>query len=436
MPRIVSPGLNPVVDEERLWRRTTALAAMTEANRPFTRLAFSVRYREARRWLAAEMAAAGLVVSTDAAGNIVGGVGPADAPSIAVGSHIDTVPEGGRFDGVAGVVTALEAVDCLKEAGIELRHRLEVFDFLAEEPNVYGASCVGSRGLAGLLTPSQLAAKGPEGDDLASAIASSGGSPEQLTSPLKARGDIAAFVELHIEQGPVLEARHLDVGIVSGIVGITRWRLTIRGSSSHAGTTPMRGRRDALVGAAIIVQDVEARALAKQGNAGYVVATIGHFDVRPNGANVVPGQVGLVLEVRSDVDAVASGLCDEILAAARKICLERGLNLDAGLITRSPAVQCDAIVLDAIADAAASRSITYCSLASGAGHDAACLSNLAPVGMIFIPCRAGLSHHPDEWTEPANLTRGAQVLLDAVRLLDARVPVERRPIPHRHGSQS
>ena len=244
------------LDADRLWADIMALADITEPERPYTRRSFSPLFLKGRTRLAERFTEAGLSVRIDAAGNLIGrreGKNPASGV-IAVGSHSDTVPSGGRFDGIAGVAAGLEVARALRDASVRLDHTLEVIDFLAEEPSDYGLSCIGSRGMAGALDAKMLDMTEPHGETLRAALRRVGGNPDCFTSAR--RNDIKAFLELHIEQGIVLESRSLDVGIVTSIAGIRRIEITFEGAADHAGTTPMTLRRDALVAAANTVVTV------------------------------------------------------------------------------------------------------------------------------------------------------------------------------------
>ena len=411
-----------MVDEARIRRRIDRLAAFTEAERPYTRRAFTDLYRQARAWLAEEFRSAGLEPALDAGGNLVGRRAGrrSGARALAAGSHIDTVVGGGRFDGVAGVVAALEAAQVLHESGVELEHPLFVYDFLSEEPSDYGAACVGSSALAGTLTPALLAGVGPDGESLAAALARMGGDPAALDAPLPDAGRLAAFLELHIEQGPVLEREGLPIGVVEGIVAIRRMDVTLRGKAGHAGTTPMALRRDALVGAAALVQDVWERARAT-GAASGLVATVGRLEVFPNGANVVPGEVRLVLEARSLDETEVAAFLDETRRRARERAEALGLELEAAVVDAAPAVRSDSRLVAALEAACDARGLGHRRLSSGAGHDAMQVAQVCPVGMIFIPCVDGLSHHPDERAAAGDVAAGAAVLLDALERLDAEL---------------
>ncbi len=248
------PARNLPLDADRLWNDIMALAAITDPERPYTRRSFTPLFLEGRAWIAERFREAGLDVRIDTGGNLIGrreGRDPARGV-LMVGSHSDTVPAGGRFDGIAGLITALEIVRALDEAGEQLEHTIEVVDFLAEEPSDFGVSCVGSRAAAGVLTPAMLDLTGPGGERLGDALRRVGGDPEALAAAK--RDDVRAFLELHIEQGPVLERGGIDIGIVTSIVGIRRIEIVFEGAADHAGTTPMDVRRDALVaGAATVV---------------------------------------------------------------------------------------------------------------------------------------------------------------------------------------
>jgi N-carbamoyl-L-amino-acid hydrolase len=409
-------------DAQRLWDDVMALAAITDPGQPYTRRAFSPRFLEGRAWLARRFEDAGLEPRIDAAGNLIGRR-PGRTPGkgvILIGSHSDTVPAGGRFDGAAGVIAALEVARSLHERGLALDHDLEVIDCLAEEANVYGVSCVGSRGLSGRLTPELLAYKEPGGESVAEALARMGGNPGRIAEA--ERGDVAAFLELHIEQGRVLESGGIDVGIVRSIVGILRVELIVEGRADHAGTTPMPLRVDALCGAAaatLAVRD-KAEALAAE-DAGYFAATIGVIESQPNAANVVPATARLVIDARAErretmlrfAAWVEAELPDAVAATRARLARITTLS-DAAAAHADPA-------LCALAgEAADSLGLTWREMASGAGHDAGWLSRVAPMTMIFTPCREGRSHCAEEWAEPGQLAAGAAVMFEAVLRIDRR----------------
>ena len=297
------------INSDRLWSRLEALSRFTDPAKPWTRRAFDRQFAQGRAWLTEEFNAAGLAVEVDAGGNLIGrtpgtsrGLG-----ALVAGSHSDTVPSGGRFDGMLGLLAALEAAESMREQKISLTHPLEVVDFLAEEPSEFGISCIGSRSWAGVLSASDLARSLRSSTvTLASAIDSVGGRAEQLGRAIRSQGSVAAYVELHIEQGLVLAERKAEIGVVTAIVGIRRHEVTVEGRADHAGTTPMSLRRDALVGAAGFIRAVDELARSRPSEGSYLVATIGKLSVEPNAINAVPGSVRMILETRSTDDGVAS----------------------------------------------------------------------------------------------------------------------------------
>lgn len=415
----MTPTAAPI-DPDRLWRDVMSLAAITDESRPFTRRSFSPKFLEGRDFLRRSFEAAGLSVAIDAAGNLIGrrnGRAP-EAGVVMIGSHSDTVPSGGRFDGIAGVAAALEIARALADAGIDLRHSLEIVDFLAEEPSEFGLSCVGSRGMAGKLGEAQLAMTDPNGETLGAAMRRVGGAPERLSQNV--RTDVRAFFELHIEQGPVLEARGVDVGIVTGIVGITRLEIVFAGAADHAGTAPMDLRRDALVAAAETIGAIrrEACLLAAEGD-GYFVATVGVADIEPGAANVVPARARIVVDARTSRRPLVERFLAAIERASGAAALAARVERQRfSVLSDTAPVDCDVRLRGLIERGAAASSLSSMRLASGAGHDAAFIATIAPVAMAFIPCREGRSHAPEEWAEPTALANGAAAILDAVRRFD------------------
>lgn len=417
MPASLAP-----LNSARLWARVEALSKFTEPEAPWTRRAFTPLFERSRHWLREQFAEAGLAVRLDAGGNLigrmVGSASPRSVGVLATGSHCDTVTMGGRFDGIIGVVAGIEVAQACHESGITLNRPFEVIDFLSEEPSDYGVSCIGSRAMSGKLAPHMLAATNPDGETLASGLRRIGANPDVLAEPLRVAGTVDAFVELHIEQGPVLETRGVSIGVVTNIVGIRRFSVVVDGRADHAGTTPMNIRRDALVGAAQIIDATQRRAAALGGDARYVVATIGRLAVTPNASNAVPARVEMTLEVRSDDEAVLDTFADDVLASASERAGRLGVTVAMTEISRSKPTRCDGRVMDAIEGAA--RELGYASMRmpSGAGHDAVYMAAIAPVGMIFIPCLNGRSHCAEEWITEAQLLDGARVLQKTLFNLD------------------
>ena len=400
---------NLPLDADRLWADVMALADITDPARPYTRRSFTALFLEGRTWLAQRFADAGLSTHIDAAGNLIGrleGSNPA-LGVIAIGSHSDTVPAGGRFDGIAGVATGLEIVRALSEAGLRPQHTIEVIDFLAEEPSEYGLSCIGSRGISGWLDAKMLDLKEPGGEKLRNALRRVGGDPDRLDQAK--RSDIRAYLELHIEQGIVLEQQSLDVGIVTSIVGIRRFEIIFQGEADHAGATPMALRHDALVPAAQTVASVRriADLLAAEGS-GYFVATVGILDVDPSASNIVPGRCRLIVDVRTTVPELMKRFTDMIdQESAAHATASRVTRASFTLLSDAPPTVCDENLRASLRRGARDLGLGDIDLASGAGHDAVFMSRICPSAMVFIPCRAGKSHAPEEWAEPDALAAGA-----------------------------
>jgi N-carbamoyl-L-amino-acid hydrolase len=411
---------NLPLDGDRLWADVMDLAALTEPDRPYTRRSFSPLFLQGRELVAKRFADAGLTVRIDTAGNMIGRLEGADPARgvIAVGSHSDTVPAGGRFDGIAGLATALEVVRTLRDQNVRLDHTIEVIDFLAEEPSEYGLSCVGSRGMAGALEPSMLELTEPGGETLRAALRRVGGDPDRLADAR--RSDIEAFLELHIEQGVVLESQRLDVGIVSSLVGIRRMEIVFEGAADHAGTTPMHLRQDALVAGARTAASVRAIAeqLAGEGE-GYFVATVGIFNVEPGASNIVPGRCRLVIDARSTNPALSARFAEAIeRESAAHAGAVRVRRLPVATLSDSKPVICDETVRTAMYQGARDLGLSTTDLASGAGHDAGFMSRICKSAMVFVPCKGGKSHVPEEWSDREQIAAGAAVILQAVQALD------------------
>ncbi|RYE29859.1 MAG: Zn-dependent hydrolase [Hyphomicrobiales bacterium] len=411
------------IDQDRLWRRIEALSGITDPERPWTRRSFTPRFLEGRAWLAAEFREAGLETELDAAGNLIGRLAGADPTlkPILIGSHSDTVPAGGRYDGILGVLAALEVAQSFSERGDRLRHPLEVVDFLAEEPSEFGLSCIGSRALAGTLSEEHLAMTRPDGMTLREGIAFVGGRPAELASVKRPAGGIAAYVEVHIEQGRVLENERIPIGIVTDIVGIRRERIIVTGRADHAGATPMALRADALVGAAKLIEAAYKRALATTRDNQPLVATFGRIEVSPNASNAVPGEAVLTLEVRSGNEAAVMAFGEALVRDLRPALAEMRLTIAVEPISHVAPTACALEVRSAIANASASLGLATRDLPSGAGHDGVHIAHIGPVGMLFVPCLEGRSHAPEESITPDQAGDGARVLGETVRLLDAQL---------------
>jgi len=385
-----------------------------------TREVYTPTYRRAIAWVADRMREAGLEPRFDAVGNLLGrwpGTDP-DAPVVMTGSHVDTTLDAGRFDGVAGVLGAVAAVHRLRAEGVALRRGIEVVSFAGEEPR-FGTGCVGSRAMAGGLGRADLdRLTDRDGVSMAAALTDAGFDPGALGEARLDPARVHAFVELHIEQGAVLETTGDDVGVVTAIAAPHDLRLTLRGRAAHAGATPMALRRDALAGAAEIL--VELERLARASPSGTTVGTVGVLRVEPGAVNVVPGRAELEVDVRdSDLEA-REATVRALLDAAIAIGAHRGLEVEVAEMVRDDPVRCAPHVVEAVAAAAAELGVAAREMTSGAYHDAMVLGAAGvPVGMVFVPSRGGVSHHPDEHTDPDELDTGVAVLAGALRRLAA-----------------
>ncbi|MCU1631906.1 MAG: Zn-dependent hydrolase [Micrococcaceae bacterium] len=404
---------------DRLGTGVDQLSAFHDGDRlGWTREVFSEPYRASRDWTAARMREAGLDVHIDAAGNIIGrlaGTEPS-APALVTGSHTDTVDGGGRFDGIVGVLGSIEAARLLQESGTPLRRDLLVVDFLGEESNVFGLSCLGSRCAAQELLKEDLDRRDYRGLSLGQAYTDYGLDPARLLDVPWAKAPLHAFVELHIEQGPTLEKQGLPLGIVTAITGIERFIATFTGAADHAGTTSMDDRRDAMVAAAEAVLAVRAEGC---GAPTHGVATSTRVESESRSPNVVPSLVRMYSEVRSVDPAWLSGakgrLTAEIAAKAG------GLGVDVGFewSTDNSVVRADSGIQDIAGAAADALGLPWMPIPSGATHDAVHMAALAPMGMIFIPSQGGKSHCPEEWSSTEDIATGVNALVGTLRNLDA-----------------
>ncbi|PLX81964.1 MAG: Zn-dependent hydrolase [Desulfuromonas sp.] len=382
-----------------------------------TRLAFTDADQEARRCLAGAMEDAGLEVQVDALGNMRGRrAGSEDLSPVMVGSHLDTVPEGGHYDGVIGVLAALEVVRALNDAGIVTRRPVEVVNFSAEESSRFGVATLGSKAMTGKLAGEALQnLKDADGISLRSALEKAGFEPERLESARLAPGQAHAFVEMHIEQGPVLESEGAPVGLVTAIAAPTRFRVTIAGRADHSGTTPMGMRRDALAGAAEIVLGVERIAAGKA--EGRTVGTVGALRVEPGVMNVVPARVELGIDLR-DIDGPRKRrTAEQVQAMMREVADRRGLEVDWEVLCDDAPVPLSERIVSVLEEAAAAAGVQARKMPSGAGHDAMNLAAITEAGMIFVPSVGGISHNVAEKSRMDDIAAGTEVLLRAVTVL-------------------
>ncbi len=378
-----------------------------------TRPAWSPAHEEARAWLLARMKDAGLETRVDAAGNVFGGFG-SSGPAVLTGSHIDSVPDGGRLDGALGVLAALECVRTIREAGTPLRRPLTVVAWSDEEGRY--ASLFGSKAFTGKLEAAKISAmQAPDGERLVEAMARAGFNALEAPKAAADPGSVAAYVELHIEQGPHLEAKRIPIGVVEGIVGIRRNRVVFQGEPDHAGTTPMARRKDAFLAAAEYA--LKARELIVKAGSGRSVTNFGVVEVKPGVTNIVPSRASLIHEIRELEPKVLARLDRECAALARRVAKRRGISVKIERISLNDPASLAPEVQRAIEAAAAGLGLRTFRMPSGAGHDAQNLATVTKAGMIFIPSRGGRSHRPDEASDPRAIERGANVLLHTLLTL-------------------
>lgn len=377
------------------------------------RVAFSDADIEARYWVIEKMKKMKLDTRIDFAGNIIGiraGSDTSENP-ISFGSHIDRVPNGGNYDGCVGAMAALEVILTLNEKNIITRHPLEVIIFSNEEGGV-----MGSRAIAGHLGESALSVVNSTGFTMGEGIVRLGGDTTKLREVQRKPGEIAAFLELHIEQGGILDRENLDIGIVEGIVGLKWWNVTFTGFANHAGTTPMNMRQDALLTAAKFIVAVNEITNSYEGKQ---VGTVGRIKAAPGAPNVIPGKVVASLEIRDLSADVIANLFNEIKQKGEEIAKTANVKISFELLdtTANPALT-DSAIQQQIARAASKLGLSHKQMQSGAGHDAQDMALIAPTGMIFVPSKDGISHSPQEFTTAADMANGANVLLNTILTLD------------------
>lgn len=410
------------IDEHRLTRELEELAAISDVPAPaVTRIVFSDTDVRARAWFRQLCADANLQLREDAVGNTFARWPGADPslPAVATGSHIDAIPYSGRYDGTVGVLGGLEAIRALQAAGYRPHRSIELILFTAEEPTRFGVGCLGSRLLSGVLDPATADTnlKDPASRTLAE-LRNAAGFTGTLESVRLAKGHYHAFVELHIEQGPHLEKEGLPLGIVTAIAAPASLRVLIEGQGGHAGAVLMPGRRDALLGAAEIALAVEQA--AKSNGAPDTVGTTGVCEVFPGAINSIPSKVKLEIDFRDTDGARRDQALQQLEAAIAEVAARRNLEIRTEWINQDPPTQCASLVIEALEQACAASNLKHKKMISRAYHDSSFMSLIAPVAMLFIPCRAGVSHRPDEYATPEAIATGTQVLASAVATLARR----------------
>lgn len=402
------------VDQDRLEQLIFDLAKFgLQDNGETERVAFSDADIAAREWVIEEMKKMKLETKIDFAGNIIGtrkGTA-ADMKPIAFGSHIDRVPNGGNYDGCVGAMAALEVILSLNEKDISTRHPLEVIIFSNEEGGV-----MGSRAMAGHLGKNALSVVNSTGFSMGEGIVRLGGDTTKLKQVQRMPGEIAAFLELHIEQGGILDRENLDIGIVEGIVGLKWWNVTFTGFANHAGTTPMNLRQDALLTAAKFIVAVNELTNSMDGKQ---VGTVGRIKALPGAPNVIPGKVVTSLEIRDLSSEVITNLFNKIRQKGEEIAKAANVGISFELLdtTADPALT-DVAIQQQIAKTSAQLGLSFKKMQSGAGHDAQDMALIAPTGMIFVPSKDGISHSPKEFTTAEDMANGTNVLLNTILELD------------------
>ncbi|MFF2290826.1 Zn-dependent hydrolase [Peribacillus butanolivorans] len=377
------------------------------------RFSYTSDERRANERVKQYMESAGLTVHYDTVGNLIGSQEATDdLPTILIGSHIDTVPNGGKYDGSLGVLTAIEVIHSLKEKEIELKHPVKIVAFKDEEGTRFGFGMIGSRAVAGTLTSNDLKKVDNQGISIEQAMRHYGLEKQHLQSAKIE--NVKCYLEVHIEQGKVLENNEVAVGNVTGLAGPVWLQFKLTGLSEHAGATPMNQRLDALVGASLIIAEVEK--IAKEFPSS--VATVGKLSVKPNGVNVIPGEVEWTIDIRDIDEKTRDQVEQEIRKFAKKIANDRQLHLEISVLQRVAPVRCEDNIQDVIKESIQELGESIVSLPSGAGHDAMQFINRFPIGMIFVRSKDGISHNPREFSSERDIEKAAKVLYLTILQLD------------------
>jgi N-carbamoyl-L-amino-acid hydrolase len=407
------------VNKRRLMRDLNAIGRIGIGDRgSVTRLVFSIKELRSRQLLIHLMRQAGLKIHIDAIGNIFGRLegSESQAPAVLAGSHLDTVIHGGKYDGPVGVIGALEAVRTISENKIPVRAPLEVVCFVGEESSRFGFSTLGSSLVAGEVQPKDLTnAVDPQGTKLADVLSSLGISQRNLHRLRRNPKSLKAYLELHIEQGPILEDKGKRIGLVTSIAAPSRFRVIFKGRADHSGTTPMEMRKDALVAAAQLIEYVERICRKNSSMArGRIVGTVGAMKLEPGVINAVPGRAELAVDIRGTSAESKDRVARLVKEQARAIARRRAIGVEVLKIREENPVPLDGRLLRLTRQLCDEKSIDYEIMPSGAGHDAMQMAKITPAGMIFVPSRRGISHNPLEWTDPADIALGAQLLMETM----------------------
>jgi allantoate deiminase len=407
---------------EQIVGRINRLAAISEIPEHLARIFLTGEHRAAADLILGWMQSAGMRAHLDAIGNVCGRYegDVAGLPCLMLGSHYDTVRDAGKWDGPLGLITAISCVADLHKRGKRLPFAVEVTGFADEEGVRFASTLLGSRAVAGTFVESVLGARDSDGISMRDALTLFGLDPDHIGAAARARNELLAYVELHIEQGPVLEAENIPVGVVTAIAGATRLAANLTGMAGHAGTVPMALRRDALAGAAECISIIENLCRTDEGG---LVGTVGYIHAMPGATNVIPGQVSFTIDLRAPTDTHRKKAVTDIVRQIEAIAKRRNLVLQVDVTHENRTVPCAPWLKAQVADAVAAEGYRVFELPSGAGHDGMAMIDIADVAMMFVRCRGGVSHHPDEHVELADAAAGARVLL---RLIENFRP---RPAP-------
>jgi len=408
------------IDQQRLNSEIETLAAISDAEPPaVTRIVFTPADLKARAWVISRCQEARLAVRQDAIGNIFArwsGADPA-APAVGTGSHIDAIPNAGKYDGVVGVLGGLEAIRALQRSGFRPKSSIELLVFATEEPTRFGIGCLGSRLLSGALSADAASKLKDCAGETVDEVRRKAGFNANLQDVKLPKGYYKGFVELHIEQGPLLDSAQIALGIVRSIAAPASLRISIEGAGGHAGGVLMPDRKDALCAAAELILAVEHAALST--GATDTVATVGVCDVFPGAVNSIPSRVRITLDIRDTDLARRDGAMQTIERASRDIAAKRQVSIQSELLNADAPEDCAPEVRAALAESCREHGFPFLEIVSRAYHDSLFLSRIAPTGMLFIPCRSGYSHRPDEYAAPENIARGALVLAESLAKLSA-----------------
>jgi allantoate deiminase len=396
-----------MLSAERIMQRCDALARHSELPGGLTRVFLSPQNRAANELVLGWMREAGMQARVDAIGNVVGRYEGEKQPCLMLGSHLDTVRDAGRYDGMLGVITAIECVGALNAKGRRLPFAIEVVGFGDEEGVRFGTTMLGSRAIAGALDPAVLKTTDAAGVTIEGALRAFGLDPTGIRDVARKKGTVAAYAELHIEQGPVLEAESLPVGVVTAINGFSRLRVTLQGEAGHAGTVPMNLRRDALAAAAECVLAIEriARADAE------LVGTVGRIEAKPGAINVIPGEVQFTIDFRAPRDDLRGRAVGSAKAEVEAIAKKRRIGCRVEMLQELGVAACAPWLMQQLERAVAAEGFSVRKLPSGAGHDGMALKNIADIAMLFVRCKGGISHNPAESITEADAAVGARTLL-------------------------